>query len=196
MLASADRPPYVQFEVQSVEDRGASLQQGHYITKDVVFAVVTPAGSKDRIPRQADDWFAQLEQQVQEGRFPREWLNHYKAAYDAFKSDREPPLHGTSIRYLTVLSPAQVQLCLNFSVRTIEDLAAANEETLGRLGMGARMLKQKAIEWLESSKTVGQQVEKITALQQRNTDLEELVKIQGEKIAALTTQVEALTSKK
>jgi len=196
MLASADRPPYVQFEVQSVEDRGASLQQGHYITKDVVFAVVTPAGSKDRIPRQADDWFAQLEQQVQEGRFPREWLNHYKAAYDAFKSDREPPLHGTSIRYLTVLSPAQVQLCLNFSVRTIEDLAAANEETLGRLGMGARMLKQKAIEWLESSKTVGQQVEKITALQQRNTDLEELVKIQGEKITALTTQVEALTSKK
>ena len=196
MLASADRPPYVQFEVQSVEDRGASLQQGHYITKDVVFAVVTPAGSKDRIPRQADDWFAQLEQQVQEGRFSREWLNHYKAAYDAFKSDREPPLHGTSIRYLTVLSPAQVQLCLNFSVRTIEDLAAANEETLGRLGMGARMLKQKAIEWLESSKTVGQQVEKITALQQRNTDLEELVKIQGEKITALTTQVEALTSKK
>lgn len=196
MLASADRPPYVQFEVQSVEDRGASLQQGHYITKDVVFAVVTPAGSKDRIPRQADDWFAQLEQQVQEGRFPREWLNHYKAAYDAFKSDREPPLHGTSIRHLTVLSPAQVQLCLNFSVRTIEDLAAANEETLGRLGMGARMLKQKAIEWLESSKTVGQQVEKITALQQRNTDLEELVKIQGEKITALTTQVEALTSKK
>lgn len=196
MLASADRPPYVQFEVQSVEDRGASLQQGHYITKDVVFAVVTPAGSKDRIPRQADDWFAQLEQQVQEGRFSREWLNHYKAAYDAFKSDREPPLHGTSIRHLTVLSPAQVQLCLNFSVRTIEDLAAANEETLGRLGMGARMLKQKAIEWLESSKTVGQQVEKITALQQRNTDLEELVKIQGEKITALTTQVEALTSKK
>jgi hypothetical protein len=195
MLASADRPPYVQFEVQSVEDRGASLQQGHYITKDVVFAIVTPAGSKDRIPRQADDWFAQLEQQVQEGRFPREWLNHYKAAYDAFKSDREPPLHGTSIRYLTVLSPAQVQLCLNFSVRTIEDLAAANEETLGRLGMGARMLKQKAIEWLESSKTVGQQVEKITALQQRNTDLEELVKIQGDKIAALTAQVEALTSK-
>lgn len=162
----------------------------------MVFAVVTPAGSKDRIPRQADDWFAQLEQQVQEGRFSREWLNHYKAAYDAFKSDREPPLHGTSIRYLTVLSPAQVQLCLNFSVRTIEDLAAANEETLGRLGMGARMLKQKAIEWLESSKTVGQQVEKITALQQRNTDLEELVKIQGEKITALTTQVEALTSKK
>lgn len=196
MLASADRPPYVQFEVQSVEDRGASLQQGHYITKDVVFAIVTPAGSKDRIPRQADDWFAQLGQQVQEGRFPREWLNHYKAAYDAFKSDREPPLHGTSIRHLTVLSPAQVQLCLNFSVRTIEDLAAANEETLGRLGMGARMLKQKAIEWLESSKTVGQQVEKITALQQRNTDLEELVKIQGDKIAALTTQVEALTSKK
>ena len=196
MLASADRPPYVQFEVQSVEDRGASLQQGHYTTKDVVFAIVTPAGSKDRIPRQADDWFAQLEQQVHEGRFPREWLNHYKAAYDAFKSDREPPLHGTSIRHLTVLSPAQVQLCLNFSVRTIEDLAAANEETLGRLGMGARMLKQKAIEWLESSKTVGQQVEKITALQQRNTDLEELVKIQGEKITALTTQVEALTSKK
>lgn len=196
MLAATDRPPYVQFEVQAVEDRSASLTNGHYATKDVIFAVVTPAGSKDRIPRQADDWFAQLGQQVQEGRFPREWLSHYKAAYEAFRLDREPPLNGTSIRHLTVLSPAQVQLCLNFSVRTIEDLAAANEETLGRLGMGARMLKQKAVEWLESSKSIGQHVEKIAALTQRNEELEELVRKQGEKITALTVQVEAMASGK
>jgi len=196
MLAAEDRPPYVQFEIQTVEDRAASLEAGHYVVKDVVFAIVTPAGSKDRIPREANAWFAQLAQQVQENRFPAAWLQQYKAAYEAFKNDREPPLNGTSIRYLTVLSPAQIQACLNFSVKTIEDLATANEETLGRLGMGARMLKQKAVEWLESSKSVGQHVAKITALQQRNDELEATVQKQGEQIAELLSKVAVLTAGK
>lgn len=196
MLAAEDRPPYVQFEIQTVEDRAASLEAGHYVVKDVVFAIVTPAGSKDRIPREANAWFAQLAQQVQENRFPAAWLQQYKAAYEAFKNDREPPLNGTSIRYLTVLSPAQIQACLNFSVKTIEDLATANEETLGRLGMGARMLKQKAVEWLESSKSVGQHVAKITALQQRNDELEATVQKQGEQITELLSKVAVLTAGK
>lgn len=196
MLAAEDRPPYVQFEIQTVEDRAASLEAGHYVVKDVVFAIVTPAGSKDRIPREANAWFEQLAQQVRENRFPAAWLQQYKAAYEAFKNDREPPLNGTSIRYLTVLSPAQIQACLNFSVKTIEDLATANEETLGRLGMGARMLKQKAVEWLESSKSVGQHVAKITALQQRNDELEATVQKQGEQIAELLSKVAVLTAGK
>lgn len=195
ITASTDRPPYVKFELQAVEDRESSIAQGHYVTKDVVFAIITPAGSKDRIPRKADEWFAQLDQQAAEGRFPLEWLRHYKEAYEAFKADREPPLHGTSIRYMTVLSPAQIDLCLNFGVRAIEDLASANEETLHRLGMGARALKQKAVEWLESAKSSGQQVAKITALQTRNEELEALVAQQAKRLAELASKVESLTTK-
>ncbi len=175
MQAAEARPPFVQFEVQAVEDRSASLEQGHYVTKDVVFAITTPQGSKDRIPRKAEEWFEQLHQQVQEQRFPAEWLRHFRESYRAFCEDREPPANGTPLRNFTVLSPAQLQLLLNFGVRSIEDLAAANEELIGRLGMGGRALKQKAVEWLESSKSTGAQVEKIVALQQQNAALQETV---------------------
>jgi predicted RecB family nuclease len=48
--------------------------------------------------------------------------------------------------------PAQIKTLLDINVRTVEELAAANEETLNRVGMGGRALKQKAIIWLESSK--------------------------------------------
>lgn len=196
MQAAADRPPYVQFEIQPVEDRTRSQQEGHYCTRDVVFAVVTPQGSKDRIPRQADEWFTQLEQQVHEGRFPHEWLQHYRAAHKAFVEDREPPANGTSIREFSVLSPAQVQSLLNFGVRSIEDLAAANEELISRLGMGGRALKMKAVAWLENARGPGAQAERIVSLAQQNEALQATVERQAEQLAQLAAQLAALTPPK
>jgi len=195
MQAAEDRPPYVQFEIQAVEDRAASIAEGHVVLKDVIFAIITPQGSKDRIPRVAEEWFAQLEQRVREERFSAEWLRRYKEAYEAFKQDREPPLHGTSIRSFTVLSPAQLQTLLNFSVKTIEDLASANEETLSRIGMGARALKQKAVAWLESSKNAGAQAEQLTALRQQNEALSATVARQAEQLAELSAKVAQAVAK-
>ena len=40
------RPPYVQFEMRAVEDRQASIDAGHYVAKDVAYAIITPAGSR------------------------------------------------------------------------------------------------------------------------------------------------------
>jgi hypothetical protein len=53
-MADELKPPYVRFEVRSVEDRTASIESGHYVGKDVIFAIVTPAGTRDRIEREAD----------------------------------------------------------------------------------------------------------------------------------------------
>lgn len=64
------RPPYVMFETRAVEDRAASLEKGHYVTRDVDYAIITPMGSKDRTERVIKEWFDQLQQQVAEGRFP------------------------------------------------------------------------------------------------------------------------------
>lgn len=186
------RPPYVSFEVREVEDRAASIEAGHYVAKDVHFAVVTPAGSKDRHEKLAEDWFAQLEQQVREERFPREWYKAYKEAYAAWKEGREMPENGTSVTRWPVLSPSQVRQLLDLRVRTVEDLASANEETIMRLGMGGRSLKDKAVAWLAAANGPGKLAEEVSSLRQeidavklRNTSLEEQNRELQAQVAAL-----------
>ncbi len=171
MEAMKERPPYVTFETRAIEDREASISAGHYVPKDEHYAIITPAGSKDRIERLVKEWFLQLDQQVSEGRFPREWLQAYKAAYKDWTEGHEPAVNGTDVRNWPVASPAQTKQLLDVRVRTVEDLAVANEETIARLGMGGRALKQRALEWLESAKNIGGQSERIAALEAKVADL-------------------------
>lgn len=167
------RPPYVEFEIQAEEDRAASLTAGHYVEKDVHYAIVTPMGSKDRIPRKVDEWFASLEQAVAEDRFAPEWLARYKVQYEAWSKGQEIPAFGTPIKTWPVPGPAQIRALLACGVTTIEDLAQANEETISRIGMGGRSLKARAADWLASAKDVGKVSEEISALKVANEQLRE-----------------------
>lgn len=167
------QPPYVEFEVGAVEDRKASLEQGKYISKDVNYVYITPAGSKDRIPRIAEEWLEQLKQQAREGRFPAQWYNAYQQAYDNWKNDLPPPVTGTPIEYFTLASPAQIKAMKAWRVRTIEDLAHANDEAVMRIGMGARTLKNQAIEWLKQAEGRGASVAEVESLRTRVKQLEE-----------------------
>lgn len=144
-----DKPPYVIFETRAVEDRTVSIEKGHYVAKDVDYAVIIPSGAKDRIEQIVGEWFTKLEEAVAQERFPQAWLLGYRQAYQAWKSGQEIPEAGTSVKNWPILSPAQVKMLLGFNVRTVEDLAAANENTISRIGMGGRALKDKAIAWLE-----------------------------------------------
>lgn len=165
------RPAYVVFETQTEEDRQATLDSGRYTPKDVDYAIITPQGSKDRIPRQVDDWFSNLEQQTKEGRLPQAWLDAYKAKYRAWKEGRALPEHGSPVANWPALSPSQVKILLDANVRTIEDLAVANEQSLANIGMGGRALKQRAIDWLAAARDTGKVAEEVSALKAQNADL-------------------------
>lgn len=165
------RPPYVQFELRAVEDRAASQDAGHYVAKDVAYAIITPAGSRDRIEKIAEEWLRDMGEQVRQERLPIEWHRHYQTIYAAWKEGREAPETGTSIRQWPVVSPAQVELLINLRIRTVEDLAAANEEAIARMGMGGRALKQKAVDWLASASGIGKNVEVTAALRAENETL-------------------------
>lgn len=171
MQVAEARPPYVTFEVKAVEDRAASIAKGHYVTADADYAIITPQGSKDRIEREVNDWLATVAAQSREGRFPHEWVRHFTDSYKAWKEGRELPLNGTPILTWPVISPTQVKHLLDLGVRTVEDLAAANEETVTRMGMGGRTLKDKATSWLESASSTGKMAEGFSALKAANTDL-------------------------
>lgn len=169
------RPPYVMFEQRPEEDRNASIAAGHAKFTNVDYAIITPAGSKDRVERPISAWFAHLEAEVRSERFPAEWLQNFKAQYAAWKEGRELPLDGTPILSWPVATPAQVKELLGLRLRTVEDLAAANEETVRRLGMGGRALKQQAVEWLAASKDIGQVSSRITALEIRNAEQAKMI---------------------
>jgi len=145
-----DRPPFVKFEVRQEEDRDASTERGHYVARDVDFAIITPAGSKDRVERKVKDWFAMLESEVRQQRFPPEWLSQLKEGYKVWKEGGEVPLNGRPLMDWPALSPAQLENLKWANVRTIEDLAAANEETIANIGMGGRDLKLRAQKYLEA----------------------------------------------
>lgn len=179
------RPPYVTFEVRAEEDRAKTIETGVYSVKNVDYAIITPQGSKDRIERLVAEWFPQLEQQVREDRFSSVWLDGFRNRYRIWKEGNEIPENGHPIVNWPAASPAQVKTLLAGGVRTIEDLAAANEEVLARLGMGARALKNRAVEWMAAAGGPGAKAEEVAALKQQNADLQL-------RVDSLTEQLEKL----
>lgn len=147
-----ERPPYVTYELRAVEDRSASME-GRMAFKDVAYALITPMGSKDRFERVVSEWFVQLEKDVQNGRFNPGWLRNFRAQFHAWQNDQEAPIDGTPLKMWPLATPGQIKSMTDLRLRSVEDLAAANEEVIHRLGMGGRTLVQKARDFLEASKS-------------------------------------------
>ena len=147
------RPPHVVYERRAEEDRTASIEQGRYVSRDVDYAIVTPAGSKDRVERVVADWFLMLAGEVKAERWPQAWLDQLRAGYDSWTRGQTPPESGTPLSTWPALSPAQVKNWAQVGLRTIEELAEANEEALSAYGMGARDMKARAGLFLENAKS-------------------------------------------
>ena len=181
------RPPHVVYERRAEEDRTASIEQGRYVSHDVDYAIVTPAGSKDRVERVVADWFLMLAGEVKAERWPQTWLDQLRAGYDAWVRGQTPPESGTPLSTWPALSPAQVKNWAQIGIRTIEELAEANEETLSAYGMGSRDMKSRAGLFLENAKSdSGPLVAKLRAAEELITSMEVRMK-------SLEAQLQAAT---
>ena len=195
-MSQEARPPYVTFETRQVEDRTASIDAGHYVAKDVHYAIITPSGSKDRLEKIAEEWLKDIEAAVREERFPAQWAEGYKAGYKAFLEGKELPEDGTPILTWPPLSPAQVRTIIDADVRTVEDLAAANEATLTRIGIGGRAFKQQAQAWLDTVKDTGKVAAELTALRKENENLKKRDEERDAQIKELTNRLDAMSKVK
>ena len=167
------RPPHVVYERRAEEDRTASIEQGRYVSRDVDYAIVTPAGSKDRVERVVADWFLMLAGEVKAERWPQTWLDQLRAGYDAWARGQTPPESGTPLSTWPALSPAQVKNWAQIGIRTIEELAEANEEALSAYGMGSRDMKSRAGLFLENAKSdSGPLVAKLHAAEAQNAAMQ------------------------
>lgn len=194
MAERQDRPAYVRFETRTKlnKKKTEENESGTLVYDNVDFALITPPYSKDCVEIKVDQWFANQAVSVSSGRTPREWLDHWKRQYEAWKRNEEIPLDGTPIKEWSAITPAEVKMILAAEIRTVEDLAAANDEGMRRLGMGAQKLKQRATTWLKSAKDLGPITRENERLTQENASLKRAVERNEEKLNALAEQVALL----
>lgn len=170
-LASSGRPPYVRFEYRVVEDREASIAAGHYVPRDVAYAVVMPSGSRDETDHVAEEWIVKIKDQASRGFYPPEWAEAFGNYFKAWKEGQEIPLSGFSVRNWAAISRAEAEMLITANVRTVEDLAEANDVACARIGLGGGALKRKAIEWLKSAQDTGKVAEEISSIKAMLEDL-------------------------
>jgi hypothetical protein len=178
--------------MRPVEDREKTLEEGGMKYKDVDFVIITPMGSKDRIERVASEWFEQNKIHVRDGRMPAEWERAFKHAYNEWKAGREVPLDGTELAMCSLFTPAQIKSMQEAGIRTVEDMAAANDSALDMIGMGGRALKQRAQSWLDAAEKQGKVAGKLEALQKQVEALSARAEKAENDRAVLEAQVKAL----
>lgn len=164
-----DRPPTVEFKQIAIEDRDASIEAGRRVTRNVNMAFIRQKGGRDEAVKVAEEWIEQIKQQAYSGTYPEEWAQHFQAKFTAWLAGQELPENGLPIREWPVLSPAEVENLISANVLTVEDLAGLNEEAIANIGMGTRLLRDKARAWMDNAN--GKGAERITALEVQVADL-------------------------
>lgn len=185
-LMEEDSRFYVAFELRPVEDRDATIKTGIPAFKDQEIAVITMPGGRLVVDKIVND---NLLNEWKFGNSLKPKAQFAIDAYEAWKDGREAPVDGTDLRNWPGVTPAQLKTCLSATVRSVEDLAAANDDTMRRLGMGAVALKTKASTYLKNA-DVNKNAEEITALKVLVESLQEQVKTQIAQIDELTAPEE------
>lgn len=189
-----ERPAYVSFSVEVVEDKPASAREGRFVGREIEMAHITAPYSRDVFKIEVPQWFANMTQEVNQGRMPDEWLKLYRDAYDKWKLGQELPLSGTPMKGWGIISPAMQETLIRMHVRTVEDLAAINDEGIKRIGMGAVDLKNKAVAWLAQLNDKGPLTMQMAALQKEMANLQmmaQTLKEQNEKLQAMLPKVDS-----
>lgn len=182
-------PPYIQFETRAVPKQKPAVEGGALYYVDTDYALVTSHGSKDTVEKVAVEWFDFLKDQVRQGRFPQQWLDAFKASYNAWKNDQELPVQGTPIKNWPVASPAEIKHCAALGIRAVEDLATANEELIGRLGMGGRSLCARAKDWVTSKSDTAPLISQLEASRQIQAGQEQQIRTLTERMQVLEMQL-------
>lgn len=189
VLDRKERPAYVRFERVPLEDKASSLQAGHYVAKDVDYALITPPYSKDVFKTKVVQWLADLKQQVNQDRLPREWAERYEEDYNRWKNGQEIPLRGSPIKGWGVISPAQQETIIRMNILTVEDLAGINDEGVKRIGMGGIDLKTKASAWLSQLSDKGPLTQEIASVRSENNQLRTQVENLTKQVENMMTQI-------
>lgn len=177
--------PYVRFDTKPKEDRARSRAEGCIRSKDVDYAVVTARGTKDEHWEELPGWWEKLEQRVQAGRYPREWVRYWQQGYQQWKAGQDIPTEGTPIKGWKLVPNSVQEDLIRINIRTVEDLAQASAEALAHIGMGAVEFKRRAQHWIEQHADKEGLAVKTAGLEQENETLKQAIATLEQQVAAL-----------
>jgi hypothetical protein len=182
----------VRFERVAVEDHGAKSVNGVLPTIDIEYVYVTPpySSGNSEVVKKAGPWLEDCHRKAKNGLLDPRHAAHYQAQYDAWKTGLELPPEGTPIRGWQMLTPAQQENCIRLKIPTVEYLAAATDEGLKAMGMGALDLKRKAIAWLAQAHDKGPLTLEMAKMQKENDALKVSIETLQEQVKALISQRE------
>jgi hypothetical protein len=184
---------YVEFELRPEEDREETIAQGMPVFKDVEFAMITMPGGGLVVDKPINEALLNEWKHGDNRRKPPSPFAH--RAYEAWKEGREAPVNGTDLKNWPGVTPAQLKTCQNATVRTIEDLAAANADTIRKLGMGGVAMMEKAKAYLASANQ-NKTSEEVSALLVKLEALSDTVKRKDEQISDLLERLDESTKKR
>jgi hypothetical protein len=154
--------------MRAIEKHKPASEGGGVYYEERAYALVTSHGSKDTVEKDVLEWFEQLKDQVRQERFPEHWLAVYQQNFERWKANEAPVVNGTAIRNWPAASVGEIKMLHQLGVQAVEDLAVANAELLGRIGMGGQSLKQRAIDWVTAKTGTGPLIEQLAAMREVN----------------------------
>jgi hypothetical protein len=174
--------PYV---VPYLKPVSAKQADGTMKIVDELWVKVTAIGGKDTIDAKASDWLARMLDHAKAGRVPSSWPKEFKTALEEWRAGEDLPIKGLPIKSWPPLSPAQRQAVLQAGIQTVEQLAAANDETKARIGMGSLSLVQMAETWLKEAEGPGKMAAQIEQLSSAVATQQEIIERQQKQITEL-----------
>ena len=170
-----DENLYVQFFMHPMQNKAKTLEEGRPIFVDAEYVRIMVPGDKGNVVMRevrVDD----------KNRFPKQ--------YQAFKNDEAEIVEGTPLQQWGFLTAAQVEELKYFGIRTVEALSNVTDTNAQKF-MGINLLRQKAREYIEATKSDAP----IAQLQDEIASRDGTIEEQGNLIADLTARLDALESK-
>lgn len=131
----SDANVVAEFFMDAVLQEYESSQAGHPVYRDVAFVRLSFPGDRTKT-------FVGLATEEHQQRFPRQW--------EAFVRQGIQAHEGVPLSEWPVLAKSEVLGLKAANIHTVEQLAALPDSALS--GMGWRLLRNKAVAWLENAK--------------------------------------------
>lgn len=161
---------YVKFYMESVQDEEKSSEEGRPIFIDREYIKIIPVGDKNTV-------ICRPVKKTWDAGTPPD-TERWAKLYEMFKNQQIQANEGTPLEQWAPLSKSQVETMKSVNVHTVEQLSQVADNNLPNLGMGARVLRDKALAFLQQAKDG-------SALNKYQDEVENLKK----QVEALTNQL-------
>ncbi len=168
MVTPEDNPPVIRFEKESIEDVEATekANDGYVRYREIEKVYISARGdNKCEVPYEANDWVEKLKWRHRNKLISENYFEYCKDRLSRWRKGQAEPVAGTPLKEWTMEAEHLKRMAMDLGYQTVEQVAEMTEDAMNTIGMGSRMMKKKAIKWLEADKSVGATAQKVLRLE-------------------------------